>query len=396
MKITQFTIQNFKSFGKSSSIEQDRLNGLSNVNMIYGDNNSGKSNLLKFIKLIFSRKTSEESVTVEGEKVTRKKTGHFWYGTITNEPFIFHQNIRTSPIVFNFIIRLEDEEIKDYNEELFSLLEDSYKSGTHDYYTISIDGEIVNYGDDRDSVMELKEVKLNSKVIFDKEDEIVFKDLDKKNSLYNNGAMFYSLLSMMDDTVSFIDTDRFLRDELYDTERVDLNSESFKSWFYKLYLNPVNNNRYHEIIEYIKNSKIANRNGVLKEFNPSFAKEGNSLELMIQKGNSRLPISSYGTSVQQFIYLIASILENNSKILMIEELELNLSPKNQKQLLLMLKELIDAKKISQVIFTTHSPYFNSRNDFSIYEVEYNESNNSSKVKKVSAKSTGFFRKETVD
>ena len=79
---------------------------------------------------------------------------------------------------------------------------------------------------------------------------------------------------------------------------------------------------------------------------------------------------------------------SNSKVVLIEELEMNFSPKYQQELLGILKALMEKGKIDQVFFTTHSKYFSSRSDFSIYEVKMTEG--VSTAVKVTSKRKDFF------
>lgn len=397
MKINEFTLRNFKSFGDQAIATGNKIYGLSTFNMIYGNNNSGKSNILKFIKLIFSKKKLTESIVVENETIVRERFAPFWSGTIENEPFIFHHNIKDNSIEFSFIIDITDEELKAHNSELFSQLEKFIKlKSNHKYYTLEINGSIINYGDKYDSNIELSTVKLNSGEIFVKETAQYFEKVDKNSDLSGSQEYFESLLSILEDNILFIDTDRFLRTENAELGKASLDASSYKTWLYNLSLDTFSYKRYNKIIEFIKQSSIAKKMPLLKSFNPSFAIDNGRLELMLKNGDDRYPISSFGTSIQQFLFLITSLSQNTSRILLIEELELNLSPENQSEFLNLLNDMVSKGLISQIIFTTHSRYFSKRNDFSIYEVNYVEAEKRSTVKKVAAVSSSFYRSRTLD
>lgn len=404
MKITQFNIRNFKSFGNAPVIEQDRVAGLSNINMIYGNNNSGKSNLLKFMNLIFEGKRNSGKIEVEGESIRTPSTSNFWWsGTVENCPFIFHKNDKSKPIEYHFVIRIEDAELESHNPDLFKLISASYKTGGqeggHEYLTLKVIGKIVNYENDYDSEIELEECELNGKTIYNwKNKNEYFIDLKADDPLKNNANYFESLLSILSNSVEYIEGDRFLRNEKVENlNSAKLESESYKTWLYQLYMNPVGHRKYNEIVDFIKKSPLVKDIDVLKSFNPSFSTDSTGyLELMLSNDGDRLPISSFGTSIQQMIYIITRMVESKAKIILIEELELSLSPENQRKLFKMLRTLIDENLISQVFFTTHSRYFSFRNDFSIYEINFSNSHGKSTITKKDHVSQSFFNIRTND
>jgi hypothetical protein len=101
----------------------------------------------------------------------------------------------------------------------------------------------------------------------------------------------------------------------------------------------------------------------------SSAKE---VEIMIEKGDKRLPISRIGSGLQQVLFLISNIIYNENKMIGIEEIELNLSPQSQRDVFEMIKALVHGspKLVGQVLVTSHSPYFQNRADVKYYSVDY--------------------------
>src|SRR5687768_7958790 len=101
MNIKKIVFKNFKSFGENEG--NQTLQDFDLLNLIYGENNSGKSNILKFIDLIFSRKYElDEPFDVEGETLAKPggKTS-FYKGKIVDDAFLFHKNNRSLEIKFN-------------------------------------------------------------------------------------------------------------------------------------------------------------------------------------------------------------------------------------------------------------------------------------------------------
>ena len=93
------------------------------------------------------------------------------------------------------------------------------------------------------------------------------------------------------------------------------------------------------------------------------------LQVLLKTNSERLPINSFGTGVMQILLLLSTIFETNSRIVLIEELELNLSPKVQQELLKLLTNIIGNKKIDQVIFTSHSDILGKAEGLSVFKVQ---------------------------
>src|SRR5688500_4909626 len=102
MKIKSITAKNFKSL---VSTQADKF---SDNNIFFGYNNSGKSNLIQLLNLIFCRKADFKEVKYEEKdgsfktenRVTEGVT-NFWQGNIIKAPFIFYRGDRTKKIDFN-------------------------------------------------------------------------------------------------------------------------------------------------------------------------------------------------------------------------------------------------------------------------------------------------------
>jgi len=93
---------------------------------------------------------------------------------------------------------------------------------------------------------------------------------------------------------------------------------------------------------------------------------------MVQEPQVRLPIGRLGSGYQQILYTIASLVLNKKKMLGIEELEINLSPRMQTVLFEKLKYYINQGSLAnQIIITSHSDYFSGRTDVRCYGVEHN-------------------------
>lgn len=387
MLIQSFTLKNFKSFGKNTNAQEGEIKSLGKINMLFGYNNSGKSNLLKCLHLIFQPKEQREGLLVEGEKMETSGGKTFWRGPIDKVPFIFHKNNRATPIEFALSIKIDHEEIKKSGFSYYKDFSAEYFSKTHDYATLNLKGEIRKLDDYDAAEIVLIEAKFNSKIIFSVE------SVSKRNQYFitsggvlkNDGSAFASLLGILDNSTLFFDNNRYLVDEFIqnlgnipDPFSVSLSPSWYKNWLYQQYMDPRSKEVFHELAKFMEKYRITHKAtdensfkhvesfSPFKNFSPEFAVINGYLDIMFKVGKERLPLSSFGTGIQQILYILTTLFITKAKFVLIEEIELNLSPKYQNELFRILCALIDDKKIDQVFFTTHSKYFNFRADFSIY------------------------------
>jgi predicted ATP-dependent endonuclease of OLD family len=52
---------------------------------------------------------------------------------------------------------------------------------------------------------------------------------------------------------------------------------------------------------------------------------------------------------------------------LVEEIELNLSPTSQRELIINMQRLLGTNQLNQLLFTTHSNYFLGRIDFQVFQ-----------------------------
>lgn len=396
MKIKRLRIQNFKS------IIDETLEDFTKINMLYGHNNSGKSNILKFIELLFSPKVDEGGATgidssrISGDiKTPPKQVTPFWSGIIENQPFIFRNNDWKKPIIFEIDLV--------FNTSEFSSLAKGHEEVAKVYLTketfeLKLKGKIV--GDNPyTSTISLTSVFIDDKDIYSKSDdnkEEYFNSSPEKSPLRENG--FDALSAILDElssSVLLLDNDRYFKSEKENSSISELTPENFKNW---LHNSSLQNERYEEfkrivseISRYAPDGatefKNCEKNSPLRSLSIEFSRENTSIGIMLKNAiERRLPLESFGTGMHQVFYILAKIAEKKPKIVLIEEMELNLSPKYQLELLnhLLLK-LIDKPEfeLSQIFFTTHSPLLCYRSDFQIHYVQI-DGNGETKAKKIGA------------
>ncbi len=376
MKIKSFYIKNFKSLYDFPASK------FGNINMIFGLNNSGKSNMLKFLSLVFQSKTYGQQVKVNSEENRRQVTNltNFWEGEVSNLPYIFFNNNIDSPIEFDITLELNNNEIPLIEE----LKEEKITIPNKDYSNIFINGQFVATNKTT-SRIELKEVQMNNKVIFQEGDYFPG---------YNNLSQeqFYFILKELNDCVLFLDSNRIPTNDSLNTKEMpnneDINYSNylkpdlFKDSLFSLYLYEYEN--FMSLLSSIGSFKVKDQgieilkqhllNSPLEKPEIGFTKFNNKYELMLKNGKgNRYPLINYGSGIQQLIYILINIFSSSSKIILIEELELNLSPLYQLELIKFINDEIDKATINQFFFTTHSKYFYDRTDLiTLFEVTINE------------------------
>ncbi|RYY00520.1 hypothetical protein EON78_00945, partial [bacterium] len=337
MKLESFKINGFKSLLDVS------INQLSDINMLYGYNNSGKSNILKFIELVFKRKVSENTNSSQGSP-------NFWEGNIENSSFFFNTSTDTGEIEFEFLFKIEKKEIESTIPEFYKELANIYFVGNnHPTVQFKIKGSIQK-SSFYTSQIRLSTVKLNNKSFYESQELIGETYLGEITSegdselFENRFPVFQSVLGILNDSVLFLDNDRYFESEKNEQVNFEnLSPKNFKKWLYSLYINPETYPVFTELIKFFSDFKVETAqnddlkncelNSPFKHNKISFSESQNGLMVMLESNGKRLPLSNFGTGIQQIFFLLAKIFASNAKIILVEEVELNLSPRYQGEFL---------------------------------------------------------------
>ena len=339
MRIKFLQFSNYRSFGNYQNPVTSKIEDLRKLNMVFGDNNSGKSNVLKIIDLIFQRKLQRQSVMLseEGENRILEEIGPFWKGSIIDQPFIFHKNNRSNPIVFEVELEVTDEDIERSGLVEHQLLLEQYPS-INGMSTVKINGSIINDGTPANSLIKISRVDLNGDETFT-DDGITRTYFRDKDNLEGESQVFESFISMFNEIVLFVDTDRSFSVEFDHSVPTALTAKTFKNWLHKLSLDSVGYKKFENFVSFVRKQDVFGK--IFRDFDVTFSKQDQEIEIVLNNGSERLPIANYGTGIHQILYLLAILFETKAKIILIEELELNLSPKTQRELFKVLRNLIN-------------------------------------------------------
>lgn len=366
MYISSFAISGYRSL-KNVNIPK-----MLQVCIFHGLNNSGKSNILSAIETIFRRKLVVEETTIDQttkiEQVTKhEREGNFWKGRIIGFRDNFYLNGKKD-IKFSVSVTFSDDELIPFREIMEHLKPFLAKAG-HDKI-LQLDGKI-KYIDDDSAEMLLERAVFNKHyVVFQMagSSKTGFFPEVKVLKEQDRFAQFEKLMDLLADSFALLPSDRYLTSEQMapaSTNRPTLTPKTFKQWLFMLDLN-----RYdHEAFEEIK-TMFATTPFSFGDI--GFSKEQEDIEIMVKEINVRLPISRLGSGHQQILYIIANLVLNKKKMMGIEELEINLSPKAQKMVFEKLKHHIynSSDLVSQIIITSHSDYFEGRTDVCRYSVKH--------------------------
>lgn len=345
MKIANFKITNFKSLVNFDI-------SLGETTILFGANNVGKSNVLNALHTIFARK---KKVLDDGSFSSLE---NFYEGIIENFSNSFYNLDKKNTISFEVILMASNEELI-FEKEIDKLKKSDnvfiIKGNIKPHPTINDIAEIF-----------LSQVKINGILVFkeDKSDITYFPTLDKNKS--RQGELrntFTNLINPLNDCVRIINSERGISEAAFNTDNVEkIDSKTFKNFLYNLYLNRAT----HDLFEKI--NKLFN-DEPFKFGEISFSKEGNNLEVMLKKDGLRLPISAYGSSVLQTLFIISCIVYMGNKIICIEELEQNLSPRLQAFTLKKIKSLISNNELNQIIVSSHSSVYAKKKIGDVYFLE---------------------------
>jgi len=384
MQIISLEVKNYKSLNDFSSNAFE----FKTVNLIHGVNNSGKSNFLFFLHLIFQRKSIANEIIYIDNGVSRRRretqeATSFWKGEIYDQPFIFSKDNRSNSIKYSVVVELEVSTLS-IKEPLVAA---GYIKAATTHIRLKINGEIISLNP-LDSKFKLNEVLLDGSKIYSEDANGLssFFETPAASKLKGDEGVFSGLINTLNDCTVFIDSNRAFRTEQFSFSQNQLtlsSSDRFKNWLYNLSLDSDSFEKYQKLVKFLDSFKVTETLAAtvlkdnLKSFpfsktKLSYSRFKDEIEVMLENDLGRYPLRNYGTGVQQILYVLARIFDTDtsSKILLIEELELNLSIEYQDLLLDNLKLFTENAVLGQVFCTSHSDHL-LRSDFEVFEVKIN-------------------------
>ena len=364
MLIDNLEVKGFRSLGDT------KMPKLGPINILYGENNAGKSNILAALETLFQ---------VENMEKLESPVGVFLKGELSNfvDNFTLSQNgEKASKINIKVRLLLDEKDLKQmpYFADFIRAMrfpEQKRKQRVYEQrhrQRIDIEVEIEPSKADK-AIRRVESTSINDVIVYDPtkpESERFFGGLSAGAEERQKAAE--QLFNYLMNCFGTIRAGRSLTEEpVIERQLQNVSAKNFKSWLLGL-----SQSRGAEYETFQEIARLFNEKpfeyGVVRPF-----VEGNSIGLVIKDNSNReLVIERYGTGVQQVLILLADIVCSKAKILGIEEIELNLSPSLQNRLLTMLKDLVGKNAnglMSQLILTSHSKHLGKREDVVLYAVE---------------------------
>ncbi|MBU0495082.1 MAG: AAA family ATPase [Chloroflexi bacterium] len=106
------------------------------------------------------------------------------------------------------------------------------------------------------------------------------------------------------------------------------------------------------------------------QFDTAFDRESGHADLVFDSGDVRVPVDLLGSGVQQIVALLGQLLMTSATLVGIEEPELNLRYTLQKQLLAAFQDIVNSEYGPEQLFlTSHSPAFEAEGHFFAMEMQ---------------------------
>lgn len=341
------------------------IGNLGPVNIFYGDNNTGKSNILAALETLFRIEAVEEMETA---------VGRFLQGTLPN----FVDNFTMKPggerveaIRFQVRLGLDDRDLQ--NLAAFSEFierHNIFESGHNQ--RVQLDTEITPLT--RNQAMKtVMRASINNKLFYDRslpETNRFFPALMKQAAIEDRQGPAEELFQYLVNSFVRVSAGRFLQSETsVETPVMNLSSQWFKNWLRFLSGSRGESYRtFERIQEWFRGKPFGY--GTIRSIS-----EGDRIELVVTDESGReLLVERLGTGVQQVLMLLSNIANSDAKIVGFEELELNLSPRMQSETLNKLKELAGppSGSVDQFLLTSHSMHLSRREDAVLYAVSLTE------------------------
>jgi len=345
MYIKSLSVKNYRS------LRNVYIGNLSPVVILYGENNSGKSNVLSFLEQVFKRKREYKELLVDDPGALERQLTNFWDGIIENFSDNFYKNTN-EPIEFTVIIDFTTPELQALGT-FPTKFTDKLAKKTHKNH-LSLVGKIEQI----DSTT--ARLRIDAMTINNKDFLIIKDDLPQYLtgfSIKEAGEaldIFDRLMRNFNDSFLRISPERFIEreEEIPRGSKLDLEPDKLKNWLFQTNLNRDTEGIFQEIVSSFEKTPFQYGKLSLARLEPIL------IELYIEQSNSvKLPIGRKGSGVQQVLMILSYVAMTKARFIGIEEPEINLSPKSQKSVYENLRNLVMSagRVVDQVFVTTHSP-----------------------------------------
>jgi predicted ATP-dependent endonuclease of OLD family len=356
MRIKEIKVQGFRSLWDT------RISGFGPVNVFYGDNDSGKSNILAAIDLLFN--------VAKPETLDSPLVG-FYRSTLndfTDNYTQYSPTRKADKIVVETLIELENSDLR-HITTFKELIETKGLVRNGHTIKIGLKYEITPAGW-RSSNRVLKLATVNNTPFYDDTIPLpgkYFQTLVKTGvSISTTQNAAENLFLYLVNCFGLVHTERHLQEEISEDEQDKhmMSTERLKTWLKTL---AESRGEKYELFEAIKKA-LMEKPFDYGEIRP--VREDGKTEVLITDMTRELLIQRHGTGIQQILFILSRFERfrferKESKIVGVEELELNLSPSLQNAAFNYIKTKIGngpSDYCSQIFITSHSMHLGVRAD----------------------------------
>ena len=365
MRITEFSITNFRS------LRDFHIAELVPVNVLYGENDVGKSNVLAALQTIFCAKWQRTAADY--------RPGRFHEGEVRQFGSSFYKDT-SAPITFVVRVAMDDDEIAKNLSPANTPLEVSKLAAA----PLEIAGTIseprilprpssaIRRPDTLgppETVAKFRVTKLewHKAVVFDatvEGDTVLpgqasgFFGLTPERYV----EFFNRLTDYLTDSFQLVPPTRFVGPEKASPAETVLRPGNFKNALLQWSHGLPDTNRiqtFREVQRWFDGEPFGY--GQINPFVVPIKGTTESMaDVMVTRGGQALPLERYGTGVQQVLILLSYLLSDRKRrMLGIEEMELNLSPNTQDRILSQLRVAMENPelRLGQLFLTSHSEVF---------------------------------------
>jgi len=332
------------------------------VNIFYGENNAGKSNILAAIEILFK---------VERPQERESAVAGFLHGELSNFVDNFTLDAAGLPaaqIVITARLLLSESDL--VKLPVFSeFIKEQKIWEKHPLQRIQLEASIEPTEKGK-ATKTLKSAEVNNVPLYDStapSDVAFFPGLASSVPVQQRQNASEEVISNLVNSFSVIRAERFLHDESLSGEPVaQISAEHFKNWILNLSRSRGEDyQKLQRILDWFNNERF--RYGDIRPI-----VEIDKVGLVVKDAVGReLIVDRLGNGVQQVLVLLANLVDSKARMVGIEEVETNLSPALQNRMLEMFKEMVAVpeRSIDQLFLTSHSEHLSTRNDAVLYAVE---------------------------
>jgi len=296
MKIKNLGIANFRSFDSIGIV----IENLKKINIFIGKNNSGKSNILRFLNLCFEAYKKKTELTESMFNLFRTefdKYENYFLGknnnleiTISIRPEDFYAKL-TKYVNPDDLLTMK---IDLFDGKVIEKCEIFEKLNAQELLSFSKENQIVFSNKDR-SVEELNKL-LFKKIVY------YFSDLSSKIILIPN---FRKIIEQKEDQESNIVDGKNIISKLFEMQLPTYRKEENKLKFLK-------------IQEFVRD--------LLDDPNITIEIPHDKQNMLVKMNGYRRPLESFGTGIHELVIMCSALALNGKRIVCIEEPEIHLHP----------------------------------------------------------------------